>query len=62
MRSLLGALKSRTMWFNALGLAATLLASPYISGFVSQTHLLEIQSIVNLVLRCFTTESLAAKA
>jgi hypothetical protein len=61
MDVLLGALKSKTIWFNLIGLVAIVLGSEQIKAFISPEHLLMIQAIVNLILRVATTESLAIK-
>lgn len=62
MSVLLGALKSKTIWINVLGLAGIVLASDQIKIFVSPEHAMAALAAVNIVLRFFTSTSLTEKA
>lgn len=62
MDTLLGALRSKTVWFNVIGILSVLFASEQIQAIIAPEYLLIIQAGINIVLRRLTTQSLASKA
>lgn len=52
---------SKTVVFNVLALVAVVVASEEIKVFVSPERLVEIQSVVNILLRLFTYQAIAEK-
>jgi hypothetical protein len=54
--------KSKTILFNVLTLVAMVAASDQLQTLVSAERLVQVQAVVNLLLRVLTTTSLAAKA
>lgn len=62
MQAILGAFRSRTIWFNVLGFAAYALAYPQMSQYISPSHLGMVTTAVGVALRFVTSEPLAIKA
>lgn len=62
MNLVIGAIKSKTVWFNIIGLAAVVLGSEQIKAFISPEHLTMAVFVVGLLLRTVTSTSLSAKA
>lgn len=61
MNVLEGFLKSKTIWFNVLSLAAAIFMSDEIKAYVDPMTLIKIQTVINIVLRLVTTQSVAEK-
>lgn len=58
-KALVGALKSKTVWFNALSIAVELTGA--VAGVLPQGTLLVAVNTVNIVLRAVTTTALSNK-
>lgn len=56
-----GALKSKTMWVNAVVLVSTLVAMDEIKHFISPETLIKVQAILNILLRAFTWQPISEK-
>lgn len=64
MKTFLGALKSKTMWFNLITGVLAVLALPEIVALIPATYLgklLIINAVGNLILRMLTNQPLSAK-
>jgi hypothetical protein len=62
MDSLNGAVKSKTVWLNIVGLLIMLLNNPGIVGlWIPQEVITSVLAILNLILRFLTSQSLAEK-
>lgn len=62
MQTVIGALKSKTVWFNVLGFAGYALAWPQLNQYISAAHLGMITTAIGVALRVVTTDALSAKA
>ena len=57
----LGLVKSKTFWVNAVVLMSAIVAGDDIKQFIDPDVLVKVQAMVNILLRILTTQSLPEK-